>query len=162
MQKKLLFIRKNYDPQNLQRNDYCGALMNAESRIVQELKKDHILNVRFDLGEYVLDLLKKEAETGKAFDWMVTHVNPNRNEPPRGDEEPREDYYARYYGKSLRLLSEINSTYPKMPVIAYTGASDCPEMFKVFMKVGKLKQIVYVSSPKEWETDLRNLRQAIN
>jgi hypothetical protein len=153
---RILYVRKNYDPRNLQRDN----LMGAETRIIDELGRHYSVSVAVNLREEVIGALREALLASAPFSVMVTHVHPSRSSIPREYCESDETFFPRYYAESLDLLGRIKKAFPHLSIIAYTGADNCRAVHDLFKRAG-IGDIVHVSRPEEWQRDCENIERAV-
>ena len=84
-----------------------------------------------------------------SFDAMVTHV-PFGNLGRPLPNQPMEEYWRNAYADSLNILEIIRTTSPKMPIVAYTGASETPSaLFKSYVN-----EVIPATNDKELDARL--------
>ncbi len=118
IRKRILYVDKDYSNEE-------GTLRTGHynfCKIDEFLGENHDVVSHLNLDEEVLDILRRNFETGKRFDLLISHVP--FDEPPCDvdiTKLPRNEAYRLFYGRSLDLLKYIKSSY-SVPIIAYTGA----------------------------------------
>ena len=151
---RIFFVDKNYE-------NYvqCIQLNKTQGFIVSCLRVRFDVDFTLNLDESHIKAVERAMHNKKAYSAMVSHVPYQNNRLNNGLEGV--DFYKDFYGRSLGILKSIKAIQPGLPIVAYTGADDIPEVHKVFLQEGPIDIIVHKTSPERWKEDFRKIEEAL-
>lgn len=102
---------------------------NMTHGVLLKLQEKYDVEIQNDLDIGTVYLLNEKAKKNIDYDVLLTHVPYNKHtDPLRFSHLNKREFYKEYYSMSLYILRSIKETYPKMPILAYTGADNDAEM----------------------------------
>jgi len=97
--------------------------------VLLKLQENYEIETQTNLSYETIYLLDEKAKKNRDYDVLLTHVPYNKHtDPLRFSHLNKREFYKEYYSRSLDILRKIKETYPKMPILAYTGANNDAEM----------------------------------
>lgn len=123
----------------------CDEMFNNRKfGVLVNLRKIYDVEPHLDLNLRVVDLLAGTLANGVAYDALLTHVPFSRDIsvfslPPMD----KTAFYECAYGDSLDILKKIRLDFPKMPIVAYTGADNVAELKDLVLQ--SVNEIVFKS-----------------
>ena len=152
---RVLYVERAYFPG-------CANVEHTKS-VLDTLRKSYEVDTKSTLDDIVVDLLKRAVSEENPYGVLITHV-PLNSASSGKHHALLDDEVEDTYSESLDLLKSIKLAFPKMPIIAYTGASveteeqasACNRAFSeaetyryVFMQKGSIDAVVFKTGNPE-------------
>lgn len=130
-------------------------IADAMNNILAYLRREYNVEIQADLSRITIELINERAKKNEVYDALITHVPYSRDLAESSSllNLSTKGFYEKIYGGSMEILRRIRRDYPKMPIVAYTGADNNDDMANLLKEVAD--EAVFKSD--EWESDAKQI-----